>query len=289
MRDHRDFINYKGSHLLSMLIFMSTLIAYLLQLTSLTQRPVNPALMWWSILFGFTTLLLFGLHLAFRNRNKFLSFTPVYLISTLTMLITWRLCVLGDLYIAEWLYLLPFILQLLNYIICAIKDRQQATLSSGNKLEHHNSKYEWQLFFIRIFIGFDLVPHFTEKLFAGSLIRGDDIAAFTQLQVPHATLFVFVAGLIEFFGCFSLGCGFLTRLGSISLTIYLLVASYLGHHFSLGFIWASPGGGWEYPVLWATLIFTFSFFGGSSFSIDHVLYDRFQLPKGIKLLMGIDT
>lgn len=287
MRNHKDFINYKGSYPLSIIIFITTLIAYILQLADLKKTPVTPELMWSSIIFGFITLFLLSLHLVFRNRNKFFSFTPIYLLSTLTMLTTWRLCALGDLYMAAWLYLLPFSLKLINYFICAFKDRKQAA-QSGNTLLHHNSKYEWQLFFIRLFIGFDLVPHFTEKLFAGTLIRSDDITAFTQLHVPHATLFVLISGLIEFFGCFSLGCGFLTRLGSLSLTIYLLVAAYLGNHFLLGFIWASPGGGWEYPVLWATLIFSFSFFGGSGFSIDHVLYDRFNLPAWLKFLMGIE-
>ncbi len=287
MRDHRDFINYKGSYSLSIIIFITTLIAYIMQLIDLKEIPVNNQLMWSSIVFGFATLFLLSLHLVFRNRNKFFSFTPIYLVSTLTMLTTWRLCALGNLDMAKWLYLAPFTLKFINYMICAFKDRQQA-LASTNTLLHHNSKYEWQLFFIRLFIGFDLVPHFTEKLFAGSIIRNDDIVAFTQLHVPHAALFVLISGCIEFFGCFSLACGFLTRLGSISLTIYLLVAAYLGNHFSLGFIWASPGGGWEYPVLWATLIFSFSFFGGSGFSIDHVLYDRFRLPNWLKLVMGIE-
>lgn len=287
MRDHRDFINYKGSYFLSVLIFITTLIAYVFQLIDLKNTPVNTDLMWSSIVFGFTTLFLLGLHLIFRNKNKFFSFTPIYLVSTLTLLTAWRLCVLGNLYLEQWLYLAPFSLKLINYGVCAFNDRLQAR-SSGNTLLHHNSKYEWQLFFIRLFIGFDLVPHFTEKLFAGSVIQHSDVAAFAQLHIPNPTLFVLIAGFIEFFGCFSLGCGFLTRLGSIALAIYLLVAAYLGNHFSLGFIWASPGGGWEYPVLWATLILSFSFFGGSGFSIDHVLYDRFRLPGWIMALMGID-
>ncbi len=58
-----------------------------------------------------------------------------------------------------------------------------------------------------------------------------------------------IAGIVEFAGALSIWCGILTRLGAICLAIYLMVATYLGHHFTNGFIWASPGGGWEYPVL----------------------------------------
>jgi putative oxidoreductase len=72
----------------------------------------------------------------------------------------------------------------------------------------------------------------------------------------------------------------------LCLIIYLLVATYLGHHFSIGFIWALPGGGWEYPILWASLIFSFIFFGGGGLSIDRALRDRYRMPRWILLLMG---
>jgi putative oxidoreductase len=60
----------------------------------------------------------------------------------------------------------------------------------------------------------------------------------------------------------------------------------MGHHFSNGFIWASQGGGWEYPVLWTVLIISFAFFGAGDFSLDRSLKNRFNIPLWIKHLMG---
>lgn len=40
-----------------------------------------------------------------------------------------------------------------------------------------------QLAFIRLYIGLDLVPHFTEKLFAGPKTRADDVTSFQELGI----------------------------------------------------------------------------------------------------------
>jgi len=87
-----------------------------------------------------------------------------------------------------------------------------------------------------MFIGYDLIPHFCEKLFAGNLTRNVDVAVFHSLGVPDPLLFVYLAGTIELLGSLAVSCGFLIRFSSIGLVVYLLTATYLGHHFSLGFI-----------------------------------------------------
>ena len=93
-------------------------------------------------------------------------------------------------------------------------------------------------------------------------------------------------GLIEFFAALAISSGFLTRLASISFVVYLFVATYLGHHFGNGFIWASPGGGWEYPVLLMGLFAVFATLGAGEFSLDGFLSDHFNLPTWIRYLMG---
>ena len=55
----------------------------------------------------------------------------------------------------------------------------------------------WGLTFLRLYVGFDLVPHFTEKLFAGSAPRLEDIAAFQSLGLSGAFCFVLAAALCE--------------------------------------------------------------------------------------------
>lgn len=146
--------------------------------------------------------------------------------------------------------------------------------------------FEWHLTFIRIYIGFNLIAHFGEKLFAGSAPFQTDVKAFIQLGVPHPEAFVILAGLCELAGAISVGLGFLTRVGAITTTVYLIIATTLGGHFLDGFIWANTGGGWEYPVFWSTLLLSFSVLGAGKYSIDASIKRHFKPPQWVHHLMG---
>ncbi len=229
-------------------------------------------------------LLLFTLITLFFLRQIQYEFMTFFLLSTFTLIICWRLAALAQYLILTWIFTLAMAFKIANYILFALESIKEKVSPS---IQHHQiTRFEWQLLFIRLFIGFDLIPHFCEKLFAGQLIRAEDVQAFTQLGVPHASGFVIIAGLIEFAGALSLSCGFMMRLGSVCLSIYMLVATYLGHHFSKGFIWASKGGGWEYPDLWTVLILTFAVFGAGDFSIDRYLKDKYTLPAWLRHSLG---
>ncbi|OJA00990.1 hypothetical protein BEV13_01430 [Rickettsiella grylli] len=149
------------------------------------------------------------------------------------------------------------------------------------------SAYEWHLSFIRIYVGFDLIAHCTEKLFAGQIPFQADVTAFKHLNVIDPAFFVRFAGLCELAGVISLGLGLLTRLGALSTSLYLMMATLIGHHFLKGFIWASPGGGWEYPVMWSVFILSYAVLGADEFSIDGVLDKQFHLPRWLKRFMGV--
>lgn len=152
------------------------------------------------------------------------------------------------------------------------------------------SLMEWHLIFVRMYIGFDLIAHCAEKLFSGPVPFQADVKAFAALGITHPEFFVTLAGLIELAGAISLGLGFFTRLGAMGTTLYLLLATALGHHFRLGFTWVDPGGGWEYPVMWGVLILSFGLLGDTGkYSIDSVLQEKYKLPRGLKKLMGSPT
>lgn len=165
--------------------------------------------------------------------------------------------------------------------------KQQPILLKGSKELFNMSVYEWHLSFIRLYVGYDLVAHCTEKLFAGRIPFQADVTAFMHLNVADPTFFVRLAGLCELAGVISLGLGFLTRIGAIGTTLYLIIATILGHHFLKGFIWALPGGGWEYPVMWSVFILSYAVLGADQFSIDGVLDKNFKLSAGLKKLMGV--
>lgn len=188
------------------------------------------------------------------------AFMPFFLMSTYCLIAAWRLTALASLIYLSYFYLLIFILIFIQFSLC-IRNNLKGSVGVY-------SRFEWQLVFVRLYLGYDLVLHFTEKLFAGALVRAEDVSYFSSIGLHNPLFFVLLAGLIEFAGSFSLACGFLTRLGSVCLFIYLIVATFLGGHFHNGFIWANTGGGWEYPLLWSVLILSFAWNGANTFSLD---------------------
>jgi putative oxidoreductase len=79
---------------------------------------------------------------------------------------------------------------------------------------------------------------------------------------------VVLAGLIELAVAIGLTFGFMTRTAAFGGAIYLFVAVGLGGHYTAGYIWVLPTGGWEFPALWISVISTFIFSGGGKISID---------------------
>lgn len=213
-------------------------------------------------------------------------FAVRYLLSTLIFVIAWRLAALAQYNIVILIYWPLALIKLLNFAIVAYQNITQARANTNQHMLHQLTVFEWQLLFIRMMIGLILVPHFCEKLLAGPEVRQHLFVSFYQMGMPHYQLFVFIAGFIEMAAAFAISCGFLTRLASIGVVTYIMTASVIGEHFQKGFIWASPGGGWEYPVIWSILLLSFACFGAGDFSIDRYLKTRFELPNWIKHLMG---
>ena len=186
-------------------------------------------------------------------------FVPGFLIGLLTMLMGWRIAGLLGVDLIAWSLLPAFLCAVIVFFVARREDLRRAMpVMDGTG---------WALTFLRIYVGFDLVPHFTEKLFAGPGPRLDDISSFESMGLSGALYFVLVAGLCELGIAIGIGLGFLTRLAGFCAALYYFIATYLGGHFSNGFIWASEGGGWEYPALMIALFLLFSVIGASRFSL----------------------
>jgi len=270
------YFNINDNYRITKFISMLSIIAIFFEIIMFFVHPVRFQQGFFLLLFTLITVMFL---LMVRR-----SFMVIFLLSTFTLIASWRLSALAHYHIVTWILTIAMVFKLINYLLFAYESIQAK--NGVSPFEHQITLFEWQLLFIRLFIGFDLIPHFCEKLFAGSAVRADDVHAFIQLGVHYPLTMVFIVGIMEFGGALALSCGLFTRLGSICLAIYMLTATYLGHHFSNGFIWASPGGGWEYPVLWTVLILSFALFGAGDFSIDRYLKDRFHLPQWIKHIMG---
>lgn len=207
-------------------------------------------------------------------------FVGGFLCGLFGLLIAWRIVAIYGILLFDWFFVPTFLFMLLNFIQCMTQN-----IKNPARFRHAVSYGGWQLTFIRMYLGLDFIPHFTEKLFAGPTARAGDLQAFISLGIPYPDFFVFLAGLCELAAAISLSMGLMTRLGSLFAAFYLLVATYLGHHFSLGFIWVNHGGGWEFAVMWMLLVLSYAFSNARDFSLDQTLSDRFVLPWFLKKLM----
>lgn len=199
------------------------------------------------------------LGLAFlANMMMYKYFQSGFLLTVFLILISSRIAALHDLYLYSGLLFACIIIMLMLYRYFAEYGIQSGELTLSESV----------LVFLRMYVGFNLIPHFTEKLFAGDIPRMADVQAFAHLGIPHPEIFVVLAGLCELIGAISIGLGLFTRAGALFTVIYLFIATYLGKHFTLGFIWAGAGGGWEYPVLWMMLVMIFVIMGAPKFSLD---------------------
>ena len=205
-------------------------------------------------------------------------FVAGFLGGLLAMLVGWRVAGLHGVAWVTYPLLAAFAAFVLQFFDCVRADRQ----GGGNSLL---GVADWHLTFIRIYIGFDMVPHFTEKLFAGSGPFMDDVRAFAGFGLPAPEFFVILGGLCELGIAIGIGMGLLTRLAAVGATLYFLIATIAGGHFGLGFIWASPGGGWEYPVLMMILYIGFAVRGGGAFSLDSLFISSGLVPAWLRMLM----
>lgn len=118
----------------------------------------------------------------------------------------------------------------------------------------------------RATIGLMLMPHGAQKLFGwfggyGLDATGQFFA--TKLGLPASL--ALVAGLIEFGGGLLLALGLATRVAAGAVTAMMAVAVFQVH-LGNGYFWT--GGGYEYPLLWGLVAFSYVLRGGGRYSLD---------------------
>lgn len=131
----------------------------------------------------------------------------------------------------------------------------------------------WGYPIMRFFVGLFLVPHGAQKLFGwfGGSAQGT-AAFFTKVGLEPALSLVYLVGAIEFFGGILIAIGLLTRPAAAVACIMLLVAVF-SVHMGNGFFWTKSG--YEYPMLWAILMFAIFLRGGGERSLDSAIGREF--------------
>jgi putative oxidoreductase len=123
---------------------------------------------------------------------------------------------------------------------------------------------------LRVTAGAFLIPHGAQKLFGafgGYGLEATADAFQTKIGFTYGYLAAFGAGSVEVFGGLLLALGLFTRFAAAAIVVFLVVAASM--HIGAGFFWNK--GGWEYPVLWATIALMFVVRGGGLYSLDRLI------------------
>jgi putative oxidoreductase len=125
---------------------------------------------------------------------------------------------------------------------------------------------------IRFIAGAILVFHGYNKLFVtGVAPVAEHVVAVLGLPLPMA--WAYLLGILEFFGGIALAVGFLTRPLALMLTIEFVVITFW--HEGNGYGFASPHGGYEYPLLLTVVYAAIFFRGAGRCSIDRMIGKEF--------------
>jgi putative oxidoreductase len=125
---------------------------------------------------------------------------------------------------------------------------------------------------IRFIAGAILIYHGYGKLFGGA-IQGVADHVVTPLGLPMPLAWAYFLGILEFFGGAALAVGFLTRPIALMLTVEFLIITFW--HLPNGYSFASPRGGFEYPLLLLVIYAAIFFRGAGRASIDRMLGKEF--------------
>jgi putative oxidoreductase len=126
---------------------------------------------------------------------------------------------------------------------------------------------------MRFGAGAIVMAHGWAKLFgAVAPFVAEKVLAPMGFPMPYA--WVFFLGVLEFFGGGALALGFLTRPLALMLAVEMAVVTF-AVHFSHGYSFTAPGGGYEYPLLLMILYIGIFMRGSERCSIDRLIGREF--------------
>jgi putative oxidoreductase len=125
---------------------------------------------------------------------------------------------------------------------------------------------------IRFCMGAILIPHGYGKLFGGNLAAVAEHVV-TPLGLPAPMAWAYFLGILECFGGAALAVGFLTRPIALMLTVEFIVI--IIWHSGNGYSFASPHGGYEYPLLLMFIYAAIFFRGAGRCSIARMIGKEF--------------
>jgi putative oxidoreductase len=125
---------------------------------------------------------------------------------------------------------------------------------------------------IRFVAGAILVLHGYNKLFVTG-VQGLADHVVTVIGLPMPLAWAYLIGILECFGGAALAIGFLTRPIALMLTIEFAIITYW--HSGNGYVFSSPHGGYEYPLVLLVIYAAIFFRGAGRCSIDRMIGEEF--------------
>ena len=132
---------------------------------------------------------------------------------------------------------------------------------------------QWHLTFVRIAIGFSLLPLFTQPLF----------------NTINYSSYEYILFGLELILSFFLVTGLLMRAIIFVFLFYLVIFPFLNVPITHVLVWTNFESLWEYPLFWLIITTMFGVNGAGILSLDHVLANTFSLGKYTKFLMAKDA
>ena len=129
----------------------------------------------------------------------------------------------------------------------------------------------WALTFVRLCVGLMFVPHFVGHIFAGPHQFGIYTQYFAGLNLPFPAAQLVLAGAVEVIAAIGLSLGLCTRIVACLAAFYLFLTMLLGGHFTIGYVWILPDGGYDFGMFWAIITGVFIVTGGGRVSVDNLI------------------
>jgi putative oxidoreductase len=117
--------------------------------------------------------------------------------------------------------------------------------------------------------GINKVMPMTEKGLTAT-VEAFAAGALARRGLEPAIPLAYAVFFLETIGAVMIMLGLFTRLITAAVAIEFLIITFL-LHWSNGFGWTSPRGGWEYPLFWGLIIFAIALRGGGPYSLDRKL------------------
>src|SRR6266481_5203706 len=163
--------------------------------------------------------------------------------------------------------------ELLGWVLGALVLAQFILRAASAAAESRDSSLNVAaLTFIRIYVGLMFVPHFGSHVLGGPFQFKIYTLYFASLGLQLPAMQVLLAGSVELISAIGLVLGLFTRPIALLASVYLLLSMLWGGHFRIGYVWALPGGGYEFGLFWAAIIAVFAVLGGGQNAIDSKLW-----------------